>query len=447
MNCKRLVKLTVFLVLLQLAGYVVFSRHWTPWSIFLSPHSNKDSSVGPSQISETAPSRSESIAAVNVVNNVPTSQAKSAAVTESNTTESVSNNTTSNVVDPKPPDTPLMHEVVTLLKAQLKLNTTTPPFSVKAPCLERPKWNYACVHQNCSQLSTNVTQRVQSLISEKTVLTKDQDDLLTSIAAQIPETDVILLTAASSNHYDEMQALLHSIHSMVFPGLSKQENFSLVVWDIGLTAKQRKKTEKCCRCQVVSFPFDKFPGRLRDLRCYMWKPLVIRMSQQRARKYAVWQDASIRYVNFPGPVFEKGSQYGLQLIRQRAGVSTPHRTLPETFAYLGQQVCSFYQYPEIASGFGVYKHDPFVLKAVTNPWAKCGFDQACMCPRHSLMSYRCYYGPCHRFDQSALTIITATLYSSEVYRILLFEPDLKKYFWVGRGNKAENYFNSTGCLS
>lgn len=113
--------------------------------------------------------------------------------------------------------------------------------------------DYACVHQNCSQLSNNVTQRVQSLISEKTVLSKAQDDLLTSIAAQIPETDVILLTAASSNHYEEMQALLHSIHSMVFPGLSKQENFSLVVWDIGLTADQRKKVGRFNYGQFIRF--------------------------------------------------------------------------------------------------------------------------------------------------------------------------------------------------
>ncbi|CAG5116263.1 unnamed protein product, partial [Candidula unifasciata] len=306
---------------------------------------------------------------------------------------------------------------------------------------------YACVHQNCTQLSNNITERVQSLFSTKTALTKVQDDLLRSVGAQIPENDVILLTAVSSNHYDEMQAMLHSLHSVVFPELMKTENFSLVLWDIGLTSDQRQKTEKCCRCQVVSFPFEKFPKRMRDLRCYMWKPLVIRMTQLRARKYAVWQDASIRYIRFPGPVFEKGRLHGLQLMRQKAGVSTPHRTLPETFAYLGQKACSFYQYPEIASGFGVYKHNAFVLTAVTNPWARCGFEEECMCPKPSMASYRCVYGPCHRFDQSALTIITATLYSSEMYRILLFETDLRQFFWVGRNDKEMNYFNSTGCLS
>ncbi|BFZ16721.1 hypothetical protein BsWGS_19760 [Bradybaena similaris] len=341
----------------------------------------------------------------------------------------------------------LVQEVVTLLKAQLELNNTMPPFSVTEPCAAKPASQYACIHQNCSQLSNNVTQRVQSLISEKTVLTKAEDELLTSIAAEIPETDVILLTAASSNHYYEMQALLHSLHTTVFPGLSKQENYSLVVWDIGLTADQRNKTEKCCRCQVVSFPFDHFSIHLRDLRCYMWKPLVIRMSQLRARKYVVWQDTSIRYKQFPGPLFEKVTQHGLQLMRQKAGISIPHRSLPETFEYLGQQVCSFSQYPEIASGFGVYKNDPFVLAAVTNPWAKCGFEQACMCPRPSIPALDCVYGPCHRFDQSVLTIITATLYSSEIYKILLFMEDLPKYLWVGRGETEANYFNSIGCLS
>uniref|UniRef100_A0A0B7AC84 Uncharacterized protein n=1 Tax=Arion vulgaris TaxID=1028688 RepID=A0A0B7AC84_9EUPU len=339
----------------------------------------------------------------------------------------------------------LREEVIALQRKQMEINNTAVQFSVQIKCQPKQKWNYACVHQNCSQLSNNVQERVKSLFSEKTVLTKVQDDLLTSISAQIPENDVILLTAVSSNHFDEMQAMFRTLHAVVYPELAKRENFSMVVWDLGLSATQRKQMEDCCRCQVVTFPFDKFTKRMRDIRSYMWKPLVIRMVQKRARKYAVWQDASIRYTHFPGDVFERGMRYGLQLLRQKGGVSIPHRTLPETFAYFGQSVCNFYPYPEIATGFGVYKNDPFVVKAVTNPWARCGFEENCICPKPSWGSYKCHYGPCHRFDQSALSIITDTLYSTEVYRILLLETEMKQYFWVGRNDKDTNYFSSVGC--
>ncbi|CAG5116265.1 unnamed protein product, partial [Candidula unifasciata] len=305
----------------------------------------------------------------------------------------------------------------------------------------------ACVQQNCTQLSNNLTERIQSLYSEKTILTKEQEDLLGSVGAEIPENDVIILSAASSNHYDEMQALLHSLHSMVFPELSKTDNFSLVLWDIGLTSDERKKMEKCCRCQVISFPFEKFPIRVKDLHTFMWKPLIIRITQLRARKYVVWQDASIRYVRFPGPLFERAMHLGVQLVRDFGMTATTvHYTLPETFAYFGQNVCSFSPYPEIAATFGVYKHDPFVLTAVTNPWARCAFEEKCMSPRDTIPSLECHYGPCHRFDQSALTIITATLYGSKMYRIVRPATDLPQYIIFRRDNKKADYFHSIGCL-
>ncbi|CAG5116262.1 unnamed protein product [Candidula unifasciata] len=340
----------------------------------------------------------------------------------------------------------LIQEVPDLLNAQLKFNNMVRPVSVKLPCVPHSASKNLCVHPNCTQLSNNLTERIQSLISQKTILAKEQDDLLRSVSLQIPENDVILLSAASSNHYDEMQAMLHSLHSMVFPELSKTENFSLVLWDIGLTSDQRQKVEKCCRCQVISFPFEKFPKRISDLHTYMWKPLLIRITLLRARKFVVYHDACIRYNQFPGPLFDKGMTHGLYLLKGRGKASTVHRTLPETFTYLGQKVCSFYPYQELIASYGVYKNDPFVLKAVTNLWARCAFEEKCMSPRPTIPSLSCHYGPCHRFDQSALTIITTTLYGHEIYRITQYKVDVIQYVTLQRDHKEANYFNSTGCL-
>ncbi|CAG5116261.1 unnamed protein product, partial [Candidula unifasciata] len=289
----------------------------------------------------------------------------------------------------------LIQEITELVKAQLELNKKAKPFSVKPQCVLNSTSKSVCVHPNCTQLSNNITERVQSLISDKTVLTEEQDDLLKSISLQIPKNDVIISSAASSNHYDELQAMLHSLHSVVFPELSKTENFSLVLWDIGLTSDERQKVEKCCRCQVISFPFEKFPQRTRDLFTYMWKPLVIRMTLFRARKYLAYQDASIIYKRFPEPIYKNGMQHGLQLLRTGDDTSTVHRTLSQTFAYLGQKLCSFYPYEEVAGGYGVYKHDPFVLSAVTNVWARCAFEEKCISPMPTKPSLYCHYGVCH----------------------------------------------------
>ncbi|CAG5116264.1 unnamed protein product [Candidula unifasciata] len=413
MLCKmqeaRLFKLTVCFALLLFVGYLIFDANRTSWSAFsqlletvkttnhatdalslpqydmvTKTKAHTDIRVESSQLSQLVSDVSKSKPTVGVAYKATSTQANATAVISSDQVGSWKSATL------------LIQEITELTKAQLELNKKAKPFFVKTQCVLNSKSKYACVHPNCRQLSNNVTERVQSLMSEKTVLYKEQDDLLKSISLKIPENDVILVSGASSNHYDEMQAMLHSLHSMVFPELSQKENFSLVLWDIGLTSDQRQQVEKCCLCQVISFPFEKFPQPTRDLHTYMWKPLLIRMTLFRARKYVVYQDASIRYKQFPGPVYENGMQHGLQLMREMDDSTTVHRTLPETFAYLGQKVCSFYPYQELGASFGVYKHHPFVLRAVTNVWARCAFEEKCMSPRPTMPSLSCHYGPCHR---------------------------------------------------
>ncbi|CAL1535431.1 unnamed protein product [Lymnaea stagnalis] len=337
-------------------------------------------------------------------------------------------------------------QMIQWLQERLRLRPDARKYVVDSQCKGPSLW--ACVDPNCSnQLSNDVTARVESLLgSPKTSLTDQQNELIRSLGQQIPESDVILITAASSNHYDESQALLHNLHQTIYP---KLKNFTMVMWDIGLTAKQRQNMEKCCRCLVVSFPFEKFSSSHRDVRCYMWKPLVIRASLSRARKYLVWQDASIRFFNGAHTFFERAQTLGLQLMRKDWGEPVAHQTLPEMFDYMNQTHCAFNQYPELMSGIAVFKNEPFVQRLVVEPWARCAMERYCLCPRDSHRSHYCpkkatHYGQCHRFDQSALSVITATLYQREVYRILI--QNWKKYFQIARNHQEANYFNSTGCL-
>lgn len=49
---------------------------------------------------------------------------------------------------------------------------------------------------------------------------------------------VVFVTAASTNHFLESQALIKNLHENVFPLLT---NYSFVYYDLGLTTEQRSK--------------------------------------------------------------------------------------------------------------------------------------------------------------------------------------------------------------
>ncbi|XP_041377240.1 uncharacterized protein LOC121389657 isoform X2 [Gigantopelta aegis] len=51
-------------------------------------------------------------------------------------------------------------------------------------------------------------------------------------------SEVIFVTAASSNHFKESQALMKNLHQTVFPHL---KNYTFYFYDLGLTSKQRQQ--------------------------------------------------------------------------------------------------------------------------------------------------------------------------------------------------------------
>ncbi|KAK6976515.1 hypothetical protein BgiMline_022948 [Biomphalaria glabrata] len=66
------------------------------------------------------------------------------------------------------------------------------------------------------------------VMSPNLSLTTDQRELI--------QSDVIILSASSENHYAEMQAMFQNLHTVVYPNMA---NFTMVLFDIGLTKKQR----------------------------------------------------------------------------------------------------------------------------------------------------------------------------------------------------------------
>ncbi|KAK3764933.1 hypothetical protein RRG08_045736 [Elysia crispata] len=293
--------------------------------------------------------------------------------------------------------------------------------------------------------------RVESLVeSPRLRLSSEQRGAILSMSASIPETDIIIVSASSANHYDEMQAMFHGLHTVVYPVMEQQKrNFSVVLFDLGLTPEQRQMTEAKCRCQVVSFPKNIFPHHVKDNHCYSWKPLIIRAVVERAKKYAVWQDSSIRWTKKFLKIFDNVPVFGHQIVRYTNSSRVTANTLKAMFDYMQEDVCPFFPYPEVQASVQLHNNDPLVVNAILEPWCRCALEKDCMCPvspptKALPCSKTKTLHRCHRYDQSALTIVLAKLYASDMYKVMAPENNFNKpnIVSISRGHSMPKYLSS-----
>ena len=81
------------------------------------------------------------------------------------------------------------------------------------------------------------------------------------------------------------------------------------------------------------------------------------------------------------------------------------------------QPCLLSPFFELAGGFLLFKREALVHRAIVDPWLACAFSPDCLCPGKDCLRMKgsCSdrtrpYSRCHRFDQSALAVLLASLF-------------------------------------
>ncbi|KAI8771527.1 hypothetical protein BgiBS90_028246 [Biomphalaria glabrata] len=208
------------------------------------------------------------------------------------------------------------------------------------------------------------------------------------------------------------------------------------------------QTEKSCRCQVISLPFDKVPSYFKELGFCTWKPVLIMACMMKARKSVVYQDASIYWKDTIVDFLDRGDKLGLQIWGGVGMHNIPVTTLKGTFDFFGEEPCAYLNYTSLQAGINVFKQTPFVVRTILEPWAKCALEPDCICPGCTRNHINCFKPKqeihmCHRFDQSVLSIITTKLFSYERYRFHMPGSDAEngRYVNINRGQRNPTYFN------
>lgn len=283
-----------------------------------------------------------------------------------------------------------------------------------------------CVDTNCTRhFSASAKDRVKQLLEPQFRLTKQQRKNAKDAARDVPQKRIIFVTAASSNHYQESQALVYNMRQHVFPKLA-EDTYSFYYYDLGLTLLQRRRVEKNCNCTVKTFNMTLLPAHARHLMCYAWKPVILQALLAKAEIVA-YMDVSIRFQprmdmdRFLATVRRRGAQF---LTNQDA---IPNHTVRDMFDFYGDLPCQYWPYPELLAGFTVLHNEPFVRRLLLEPWVSCALHPRCMCTVDPLAKRVCPHvqrqvGQCHRFDLSSLTVLTAKLYGP-AFQYLVFSDN------------------------
>lgn len=137
-----------------------------------------------------------------------------------------------------------------------------------------------------------------------------------------------LISGFSSNHYIEGERLAKLINKH-FP------THELIIYDLGLSSKERKNIVSKANVTLINFPFNKYPPFVSKLKQFRWKPLLI-AEELYKHKAVFWMDSSVVWTsNRLEHLFESVRQKKLfpWVIFETTGHSNYAVTHPETLNY------------------------------------------------------------------------------------------------------------------
>ncbi|GFO21699.1 hypothetical protein PoB_004820400 [Plakobranchus ocellatus] len=154
--------------------------------------------------------------------------------------------------------TPSVDDFTRELSLRIQRPSTNQKLVFNWPC-DDSKNVSACVGPCRHPLKYNLRERIEKLMSPELTLTAEQRRNIQSLGNNVPDSDLIIASAVSSNHYGEMQAMFESLHSVVHPLLEERmeatkrdplqlqkenkvpiRNFTVALFDIGLSPKERR---------------------------------------------------------------------------------------------------------------------------------------------------------------------------------------------------------------
>lgn len=214
--------------------------------------------------------------------------------------------------------------------------------------------------------------------------------------------DLIVVTAASSNHAGALGQMLASL---------KHLDARVECYDLGLTAGEVQGLPRWSGLAFHRFDYDAYPSFMNvavNAGEYAWKPVIVADVAERARAAdppsdVLWADAGC-YFHALQPIADRIARTGGLWVRASAGTMREW-THPGMFEYLHADPAVFGDKPNADAtliGFAVGSAAPAARDAVYRDvvlgWKTCAMARDCIAPAGSSRSN-------HRQDQAVLSYL------------------------------------------
>lgn len=214
--------------------------------------------------------------------------------------------------------------------------------------------------------------------------------------------DLVLVTAASSNHFGALRQMLQSLRDL---------NARVECYDIGLTRVEARALPRWSGIVHHTFDYEAYPPHMAvsvNAGEYAWKPTIVAEVVDRSRASAqpydvLWTDAGCFFHSL-GPIAKRIAASGGLWVRTSAGTMRDW-THPAMFDVLGADPAAYADQPNADAtlvGFAVASAAPVekeaVYRTIVVPWKECAMVKECIAPPGSSRKN-------HRQDQAVLSYL------------------------------------------
>ena len=217
----------------------------------------------------------------------------------------------------------------------------------------------------------------------------------------------VAVSAISDDHLDEAKDFIASVQTHM-------PKSPIIVYNLGLSKKNKKILSSYCDVQVRDFNFSKFPKHVRFLRGCAWKPLIINELYERLNgKVVMWADASCRVLHSITPLFPRLSTFPII-----SGIPDNHFFISTTHDGMMKYLKLNKTRKEYASignslqaGITIFWLNAILQERFLKFWVDCALHEECIAPKGAKLG-KCNWEKmkigkyaCHRYDQAAYNAI------------------------------------------
>ena len=103
----------------------------------------------------------------------------------------------------------------------------------------------ACFVEGCKASFPHPKERLRRILQTQHPIDKKHQTVIDNLANKPDYADLVFITAASANHFDESQGLVKGLQEVVFPRLQEEKKYSFhfYYYDLGLKEHQVKQVK------------------------------------------------------------------------------------------------------------------------------------------------------------------------------------------------------------